>query len=346
MKAKNLIIPVLLTMLIVLLVMQGIFSCKHEGADTNLLPEICFEGQILPIFQNSCAKSGCHSQSGGESDYVCTNYNGILAAVEPGNPMASAAYTSLNAIWSENIMPPDQPLSLENRTLIRVWIEQGAKNTICPEDTSTNPPDTTINPPDTTIIEPYSNPRACYERDIQPVLTASCAFSGCHDNATHREGVNLSNYAHTLQIVSPGNPYGSLLYHFITITEPDDRMPPPPYQALSSAQKDSIFKWISYGALYEVCETGCDTLTAVTYSGFVWPALYQSCSSCHSGGSPSGGIKLTSWSEISAIANNGKLMGVLKHVSPYPLMPPGGSLSDCTIKKIDLWVSAGANNNR
>jgi hypothetical protein len=32
-------------------------------------------------------------------------------------------------------MPPKQPLSLENRTLIRVWIEQGAAETTCPTTT-------------------------------------------------------------------------------------------------------------------------------------------------------------------------------------------------------------------
>jgi|GEM_PF-135986 len=343
MKVKRIIIPALLVILSVSLLMQGIQSCRHDAAGTDLLPDICFEGQVLPIFQSSCAISGCHGQDR-ESDYVLNSYDGILSAVEPGNSSASPAYTSLTSIWSEYMMPPDQPLSLENRTLIRIWIEQGAKNTTCP-DTSSNPPDTTENPPDTTIIEPYVNPRACYERDIQPLLVASCAFSGCHDKNTHAEGYNFSDYTNTLKAVKPNNPGGSVLYEKITVTESEDRMPPPPYQALTSAQKDSIYNWISYGALNEVCETGCDTLTPVTFSGFVWPVIYQSCRSCHSGSNPSKGIRLTSWAEVNAIAVNGKLKGVITASSPYPLMPPGGSLSECTIKKINLWINAGAADN-
>jgi hypothetical protein len=39
-------------------------------------------------------------------------------------------------------------------------------------------------------------------------------------------------------------------------------------------------------------------------------------------------------------------MGVLRAKSPYPLMPPGGSLSDCTMKKIEVWINNGAADNR
>jgi hypothetical protein len=341
---NKLVIPALVIILSGLLLLQGTFSCSHEGADASLLPEICFERQVLPVFQNSCAISGCHDGTGEEAPYILNSYDGILKAVVPGDPMASRAYTALSAIWSERMMPPGQPLSLENRTLIRVWIEQGTKNTTCP-DTSIIPPDTADNPPDTTITEPYSNPRACFERDIQPILIASCAFSGCHDKTTHREGYNFSDYTSTLNAVKPGNPGQSILYQIISETNSEDRMPPPPYQSLPSAQKDSIYNWIAYGALNEVCESGCDTLAPVTYADFVWPVIYQSCRSCHSGTNPSKGVSLTTWAQVNAVAVSGKLMGVLRAVSPYPQMPPGGALSDCTVKKINLWVEAGAANN-
>jgi hypothetical protein len=345
MPAKSIVIPVLFIILSVMLLVQGMFSCRQDGTDAELLSEVCFEKQVLPVFQNSCALSGCHDHQGEESEYVLNTYEGILEAVEPGDPLTSPAYTALSAIWSEEMMPPDQPLSMENRTLIRVWIEQGSKKTTCP-DTSDYPPDTTDIPPDTTGIEPYVNPRACFDRDIQPVLTANCAFSGCHDNTTRAGDFVFTDYTNTLEAVRSGNPGGSDLYEKIIETDPGDRMPPPPYLPLPAAQRDSIYKWILYGALDELCESGCDTLSAVSYTDFVWPVIYRSCFTCHSGTNPSAGIRLTSWTEVNAVAASGQLPGVLRAEPSYPLMPPGGSLSDCTIKKIQVWIDNGAANNR
>ena len=112
------------------MILIGVFSCRHDSNQIDFLQEVCFETDILPIFQTSCAISGCHSQ-GGES-YSFTSYQGIMDAVTPGDPAKSPAYISLTKIWSvEGMMPPSQPLSEYNRTLIRVWIQQGAKNTAC-----------------------------------------------------------------------------------------------------------------------------------------------------------------------------------------------------------------------
>jgi hypothetical protein len=35
-------------------------------------------------------------------------------------------------------MPPDEPLSKDNRTIIRLWIEQGAPATDCPPASGIN----------------------------------------------------------------------------------------------------------------------------------------------------------------------------------------------------------------
>jgi hypothetical protein len=35
-------------------------------------------------------------------------------------------------------MPPDKPLSLDNRINIRLWIEQGAMPTVCPDSSGGN----------------------------------------------------------------------------------------------------------------------------------------------------------------------------------------------------------------
>jgi hypothetical protein len=107
-----------------------IASCTHEP-DLTGIPELCFEGDILPIFKNSCAISGCHDGSG-ESDLILNSYQNIMEGIKPGDPSGSEIYRAITATSGENKMPPDQPLSADNRTLIRVWIEQGAKETTCP----------------------------------------------------------------------------------------------------------------------------------------------------------------------------------------------------------------------
>lgn len=110
------------------ILISALISCRHED-DISALPEVCFESDVLPIFQNSCAISGCHDGSG---EFNLGSYNAIVEHVSPGNPQKSKVYTVLSNVWSvESMMPPDQPLSIENRAKIKIWIEQGAKNTSC-----------------------------------------------------------------------------------------------------------------------------------------------------------------------------------------------------------------------
>jgi hypothetical protein len=118
-----------LILLMILATVSWITSCTHK-ADISGIPEVCFDSQVLPIFSNNCAISGCHD-GGGESDLSFDNYNDIRNAVEPYKPESSKAYQAITSTWGENKMPPSQPISKLNRTIIRLWIEQGAKETTC-----------------------------------------------------------------------------------------------------------------------------------------------------------------------------------------------------------------------
>jgi hypothetical protein len=114
-----------------MIVLTGMFSCRHDSDEINLFKDVCFDTEVLPIFKASCGKPGCHDQAG-ESGYILTSFPEIQKAVVPGKPEASPAYKSLFKKWSgEGMMPPNQPLSETNRTIIRIWIAQGAKNTKC-----------------------------------------------------------------------------------------------------------------------------------------------------------------------------------------------------------------------
>jgi len=121
-----------LGLMLILTMVSWISSCTHS-ANIDNVAAVCFERDVLPIFQNSCAISNCHDGSG--ESYNLNEYVSIRNSVEPYKPYSSPAYKAITATWGENKMPPDQPLTLDNRTIIRLWIEQGAQLAIatCPE---------------------------------------------------------------------------------------------------------------------------------------------------------------------------------------------------------------------
>jgi cytochrome c5 len=242
-------------------------------------------------------------------------------------------YQAIITKWGEGRMPPDNPLSLENRMIIRLWIEQGANLTLCP---------------DSIVIPPggpsYSNPRACFSRDILPVLVSSCGMAGCHDATSHKSGYIYVSYSTALKSVRAGSPSGSKLYQVISATGGEDRMPPSPKPRLLQAQIDSIAAWIRYGALDEVCGEVCDTINTVTFSGAIWPTIQTSCTGCHSGTTPSGAISLASYANVQTVAASGLLMKSLTG-NGVTKMPPSGSFSACKIRQFQIWINKGYLNN-
>lgn len=319
---------------LVLILFTGFFSwitsCKHE-ADISNVPEICFERDVLPIFSNNCAISGCHDGTG-ESNMALNNYQDISNTVVPYKSESSRSYQAITDKWGENRMPPDQPLSEVKRIIIRLWIDQGAVSTTC----------------DTTGGNGSGNAsgtsRACFSSDILPVVISHCGTSGCHDATTHQGGYNFTTYASVLNTVIPHNPGSSTLYKSITKSSGEDKMPPSGKPQLSVAEIDSIGKWISYGALNETCAQTCDTINPVTFSGTIQPIMNNACTGCHSSTTPSGNVLLDSYNNIAAVAASGLLLKAIKG-SGVTKMPPGGSLSACGIREFEIWINNGYLNN-
>lgn len=90
-------------------------------------------------------------------------------------------------------------------------------------------------------------------------------------------------------------------------------------------------------------DTFCDT-SAVTWSGTIEPMIQSSCAipGCHvpGGQSPS----LTSYTAVKAIADDGRLRGVVINGSPF-FMPPSGKLPACDQNHLQAWLDAGAPQN-
>lgn len=201
-----------------------------------------------------------------------------------------------------------------------------------------------------TNTDPCDPDSVYFETDVLPILISNCAKSGCHDAASHQEGVILTTYQNVMNTaeVEPFDLDDSELYEVITESDPDDRMPPPPNNKLTAEQISIIAKWINQGALNITCNAnagGCDTAN-VTYSGTIAPILQTYCTGCHSGATPSAGINLDVYGGVVAVGATGQLVGAITHSAGYTPMPLGGNmLPACEISQITKWVNDGMPDN-
>ena len=180
-----------------------------------------------------------------------------------------------------------------------------------------------------------------FVNDVQPLLNSNCAMSGCHDNASHKEGVRMTDYANIMEEVRAGNASNSKLYRVIA----DGSMPPRPMQPFTTAQKALIQKWINQGAKNNMCLSRCDT-NSFTYAGAVKPLLDSKCVGCHSPGNLGGNVDLSTYTGTRTVALNGKLYGSIAQLTGYSPMPKNGTkLSTCEIRQVQRWIQAGALNN-
>ena len=318
-----------------------LYSCKQEPVYIEELDTVCFDSQVLPILQTSCAISGCHDAGSASEGFISTNYESITQAVNPGDANGSLLYQVITDINGESMMPPDGPLSKEQRMLIHIWIAQGALNTLC---------GSVINPPTDTI----TSDTLCFVQDILPVLLSNCGTIGCHDATSHTDGYILISY-NTLMLqdesIIPYNPAESEIYEAITETDDDDRMPPPPRSPLSLEQKEILRKWITAGAFNSDCpQSACDTVTVISFSNTVNPVIQTNCVGCHNDSQSNGGVNLNGYQQVKYYAetlrnNKSMLTGTIRKLTGFAAMPPTGSLSACSIRQIELWIEQGKQSN-
>lgn len=196
------------------------------------------------------------------------------------------------------------------------------------------------------VVVTVCDPNVIYfQQQILPMLLSNCAFSGCHDAASHEDGVILDSYANIMNTgeIEPGNPYDSKLFEKIIETDPDDIMPPPPNLPLTSAQISLIQNWILQGAQNNSC-VGCDT-TNVTFQSQIGNLISTRCQGCHSGNNPDGGIALTNYNQVKNEALFGLLYDAVSHNGNATNMPyNSGQMPQCEIDLIRIWIENGAPN--
>ena len=185
-----------------------------------------------------------------------------------------------------------------------------------------------------------------FQNTILPLLVSNCAQSGCHDFASHQDGIIIEDYQTIISsdIVTPFDLGDSEMFEVITETDLDKIMPPPPEAPLNNEQISLIAQWINQGAQNNGC-TQCDT-SNVTFSMTIKPIIDLKCKGCHSGALPSGGVNLENHMDVFTVAMSGQLINVIDHSAGYPAMPPsGGKIPQCEIDQIQIWINNGALNN-
>ncbi len=204
-------------------------------------------------------------------------------------------------------------------------------------------------PADSTVSDFCNDDTVYFKNTVQPLIQTACAYSGCHDAASHEDDVILDTYTNIINTgkVKAGNPDDSELYKVIISSDSDDIMPPPPNQPLSAEQINIIYTWIMQGAKNNEC-LQCDTLN-VTYSQTIKPIIESLCKTCHNPYMLSGNLILTSYDDVAAIAANGKLVGTITHAPGFVTMPDFADsnkyIGQCQIRQIVKWVNEGYPDN-
>jgi hypothetical protein len=89
----------------------------------------------------------------------------------------------------------------------------------------------------------------------------------------------------------------------------------------------------------------CDT-SNTAFEETIQPIIQGNCAlpGCHVAAGMGTG-DFTTYAGFLAQVSNGAVSQAIQHTGNVSPMPPSGKLTDCDIKKILLWVDAGAPNN-
>lgn len=208
------------------------------------------------------------------------------------------------------------------------------------------PNDPVVDPPTGGTCDPDS---IYFENQILPLLVSNCTEAGCHNAQDHEEGIVLTSYQSllsTVERVTSNDWSKNKLIKSLQETNLEKRMPQnkPPF---STEQINLIKAWVNQGAVNNACDEssgGCDTIAGAKFATFVQPLVQSKCKGCHSGTTPQGGIKLTTYSEIRTIALDGRFYNSVNASANW--MPKGGAkLSDCNLVKLKTWIDSGALEN-
>ena len=199
--------------------------------DTSLVchPDtIYFRKDVLPIVLSSCGMGFCHDSESMKGGVQITSYGTLIASgiVEPFNPDSSRMYIRMSGMTPPEVMPPSPrgPISDTNILVIRRWIEQGAFNLDCPDDTTC------------VIDKPLS-----FKSDVFPVIDKYC--KGCHSGKNPWADLFLRDYEEVKVVADNGKLVGVISHDIGFPQMPKDQ------SQLLQCDIDKIRMWVEEGAL-------------------------------------------------------------------------------------------------
>ena len=204
------------TTLVLLASMQ---ACSHDTySDPN--GPICFERDILPIFNSKCASSGCHDASSRAEGYVLDSYKHIMkGGISKGHPNASELYSTI----IDGEMPPRRSPKLTSSeiNLIHDWIAAGAKNGI-------------------NCVSRCDSSQFAFSTAILPLMNKFCV--GCHSSGNASASVDLSSYTGVKKSISQGQ-------GLMTSINQNGNFPMPKGgNKLIDCEINQVKRWINAGA--------------------------------------------------------------------------------------------------
>jgi hypothetical protein len=173
---------------IMIFMLSVFFACKHEipTLPPPTEPTVCFEEDVLPIFQSNCAKSNCHDAITKESGHQLDSYANIMShGIIGSDTTNSEIYSLITDVHDDIRMPkfPNNPLTDTQIYLIKTWIMEGAQNT--------------------TNCSSCDSSKFSFAADVQPILEIHCI--GCHSGlALDGNLIPLEMYEGVLEQVNSG----------------------------------------------------------------------------------------------------------------------------------------------
>ncbi|MFM8878215.1 MAG: c-type cytochrome domain-containing protein [Verrucomicrobiota bacterium] len=202
-----------------------------------------FQTEVDPIFKAACFK--CHGAEKQKGKYRMDTREGAFKrtgdhgpAIQAGKSAQSAIILMAAGLIDEMLMPPpggkpgeSDPLTREQISLLRGWIDQGA------------------NWPDGPIAEVVAPVR--FDPDIRKLLSEACAR--CHSGASAEGGFSMESLERVLaggksygKVVTPGDPKKSSL--LTILAGKDEDIPKPESHRIADKGLKQVEEWIRQGA--------------------------------------------------------------------------------------------------
>ncbi len=198
--------------------------------------ETAFEQNLLPILTERCAYAGCHI-AGGPKNLDFSTYQTFIKGGDAGSvfiPGNAQGSTIIDEIVSGRMPIGGPQLTITEIQRFSDWINSQ-------EVISDRP----VDEPLETQTQESTDGTVSFQQDLLPILTARCAYSGCHD-ANGPDDLDFRTYqtfirsAEDEDVFVPGNARSSDIIEEIV----SGRMPPDG-PSLTAAQIQLFRDWIN-----------------------------------------------------------------------------------------------------